>query len=321
MHTDFAEWFRAAGLAPTSEELPKRWAGVEAFEANRNNVIALAEIFFGFFDHKESFLDGFRKQFQVADSSFRMRENDRELSVLAGATLVTIMEESETDLADLATLALVACAAQNLRATPCVAEIPELAVKNLTRRAISRSKLNENEDEDENQKGINRLRREIDVIGEESNILWWIFGETSRDTAKRWSICTVPQAAVMAGKELADLSRIAPGPAAAAALLNRVIKMVKTKPPAQVTVKDAIASLSKEWRQTFVKDHCPPPLANVTPVSNGIKLSLDLAADNAWVQNLATSTKIQHGGKIAPEILAYQIYLECLLVSLWSELK
>ena len=217
------------------------------------------------------------------------------MAVLAGATLVTLMEEDYTpDIGDLAALALISCAAQNLRAAPCVPDIPERAVKYLSRRCMNRSALETDEDEsevDEDRTEIMQLRRDVDLVGEESNVLWWVFGERSRDTDERWSGCTVSKCALMAGKELSDLTRIVPGPAAAAALLDRVLKFAKAKPPASIALKDAISKVAPSWRQSFVKERCPSSLANLRPLSQGIKLSVELAEGDAWVAALASSTK------------------------------
>ncbi len=323
MHSDFSEWFRAAGMEPHADELQKRWVGVDAFEVDSEEVVSLVEIFFGFFDGQDSFLAELRKVFQDADASFRMRDNDRELSVLAGAILVAVMEEGSTELGDLTALALVACAAQNLRATPCVPDIPERAAKHLARRTVSRGELDPDEEStaDENQLQVNQLQRNLDVVREETNVLWWVFGESSRDTNERWSEYAVPQVTLMAGKELANLTRIAPGPASASALLDRVIKFSKAKPPAQIAVKDAIADVPLDWRQKYLKDNYDDALANLCPVSHGIKLSVDLAEGNAWVPALASSIKVQREAKIAPHLLGYQVYIECLLASMLSKLK
>lgn len=323
MHSDFSEWFHAAKIELQGDVLQKRWAAVDTFQVGRDEIISLTELFFGFFDGNDNFLATFRQAFQDTDSSFRMRGNNQELSVLAGATLVDAMERCSMELGDLAALALVSCAAQNLRPTPSVLDIPERAVKHLIRRSVNRGDLDPDDksEADENQAEVMQLRRDLDVIGEESNVLWWVFGETSRDTNKRWSECSVPQTALMAGKELADLTRIPPGPAAAAALLDRVVKYAKPKPPAQITVNDAIADVVLDWRQIFAKDRCPAVLANLRPVSQGIKMSVELAQDDAWVAALASSTKIQRGGKIAPRLLAYQVFVECVLASLWAKMK
>jgi hypothetical protein len=196
-------------------------------------------------------------------------------------------------------------------------------VKHLARRTVIRGKLDPDDASgaDENQLQVMQLQRNLDVIGEESNVLWWVFGESSRDTNERWSGYAVPQATIMAGKELADLTRITPGPASASALLDRVVKYSKTKPPAQVAVKDAIAGVSLDWRQQYVKNHSPEALLNLCPVSHGIKLSVDLVEGDAWIPVLAASTKIQREGKIAPHLLAYQVFVECLFAALWSKMK
>lgn len=323
MHKDFSEWFRTAGIEQNNESLKMRWTGIDAFEVGRNDIVWLTELFFGIDSPKEKFLAAFRKAFQDADSSFRMRENDRELSVLAGATLVSVMERSPLALGDLAALAIVSCAAQNLRAGPCVVDIPELAVQHLNHRSVARGEIDAAEDSDatEDQASIHQLRQDFEVIAEESNILWWVFGETSRDTDQRWSRYSVAQTAIMAGKELAELTRIAPGPASAAALLDRVVKFAKSPLPTQIAVKDAIAAVDLEWRQRFAKYHCPTPLANIRPVSQGIKLSVELADGSAWVGALASSTKMRRDAKIAPRLLAYQVYVECLLSTFWNEEK
>jgi hypothetical protein len=323
MHNNFSEWFLAAGIEWPSEVLEKRWVGVETFSAGRDEIVSLVELFFAFYEGNETFIENFRVPFKQADSAFRMKDNNRELSVLAGAKLVSIMENGSVLLGDFASMALVSCGAQNLRASACVNDIAERAAKHLNARAIARSQPDPNaeSEDDETTVLIKTLQRDLNVVAEESNMLWWVFGETSRDTGKRWSDYSVAQAALMAGKELADLSRIAPGPAAAAALLDRVVKFVKPKPPAHVVLKDAIAELPMDWRQNFTRPGCPPSLLNLCPVSHGIKLSVDLAEGDAWVQALPTSTKTKGGGKIAPQLLAYQIFLEHLIASLWSKVK
>jgi len=323
MHKDFSEWYRLAGIELQNDVLLKRWAGVEAFEAGRDEIVSLVELFFGFYDVTEQFIGNFRSPFQAADAAFRMRDNNQELSVLAGAKLVSVMEGTSIELGDLATMALVSCAAQNLRSAPCVNEIPERATQHLSRRSIRRNQipLTTPPEGGGPSPEIVQIQRDLAVVAEESNVLWWVFGESSRDLNKRWSECPVPQATLLAGKELADLTRIVPGPAAAAALLDRVVKCAKARPPVHVLVKDAIAELPKDWRQNFVKNYCPTRLLNLCPVSHGIKMSVDLADGDAWVQAFANSAKIQHGGKIAPHLLAYQIFVECLFVSFWAKLN
>src|SRR5258708_2067309 len=139
MHSQFSEWLLTAGIELQDDVLQKRWAGVEAFTAGCADIISLVELFFGFFDGKERFLENFRVPFKQADGAFRMKENSQELSVLAGAKLVSIMEGGERELGDLASLAVVCCAAQNLRAAPSVADIAHRAAKHLNARTLNRN--------------------------------------------------------------------------------------------------------------------------------------------------------------------------------------
>lgn len=322
MHSHFSEWFLAAGIELQDDVLQKRWAGVEGFEVGREEIISLVELFFGFYDGKEGFLDNFRASFKEADGAFRMKDNNPELSVLAGATLVFVMEAGERELGDLASLAIVSCLAQNLRTAPCVPDIAKRAAKHLNARTLKRSEPNPGAEttEDETLALVEQLQRDLAAVAEESNVLWWIFGESSRDTGARWSDYSVAQAAIISGKELADLTRVMPGPAASGALLDRVVKFANAKPPAQITLKEAIAELPADWRQGLVKNF-PAALLRVCPISHSIKISVDMVNGDAWVKALPSAAKIQRGGKIAPQLLAYQVFLERLLASFWSKVK
>jgi hypothetical protein len=320
MHNHFSEWFLAAGIEMQDDPLQKRWVGVETFTAGRGEIISLVEVFYGFFEGKENFVTSFRAPFKQADGAFRMQDNNQELSVLAGAKLVSIMEGDDVGLGDLAAIALVSCAAQNLRAAPVVGDISERAAKHLNARTLKRTLPDPNADasDDETAETLEQVKRDLAAVTEESNVLWWVFGETSRDTQKPWSDYSVAHAALMAGKELADLIRILPGPAASGAILDRVVKFAKGKPPAQLVLKDAIAESAHDWRQNLIKPF-PVVLLSLCPVTHGVKLSLELANGDAWHGALASVAKIHRGGKIAPRLLAYQVFVECLLVSAWQK--
>lgn len=70
------------------------------------------------------------------------------------------------------------------------------------------------------------LEKNEKLLLEESNIVWWIFGERSRINGERFSDLDPALCALLAGKELADLVKLLPGPIAAPAYLDRVIRNV-----------------------------------------------------------------------------------------------
>jgi hypothetical protein len=84
MHKDFGEWYRLAGMEPDGAILANRWAVIEAYSPSTDDVISLTQLFYGLGKPKEAFMSAFVKAFHGAEPAFRTRENNHELSVLAG---------------------------------------------------------------------------------------------------------------------------------------------------------------------------------------------------------------------------------------------
>jgi hypothetical protein len=341
MHKDFAEWHRSAGITPNGETLPKRWAAIDEFQVGRDEIVYLTRLFYRLGKPSEEFLTAFRASFQKADPAFPMRDNDQELVVLAGAELIDIIERGATNSADLAALSVVCAAAQNTRGSPAVTDIPEIATQYLSKRAIERVSVREGEGNsdagprkalfealatlgtpyDGLPKEFERLQRELSVVAEESNMLWWLFSEYSRDLRQPWNKSTVPAAALIAGKELADLTRVIPGPIAATAFLDRAVRSAKAKPPAAILIIDAMNDVPVEWRLKYVTKGCPSQLEDLLPISHGVKISLSSPDNDAWLSAFTLGTGISADSKLAPHVLAYQIFLEALLCRSWNLLR
>jgi hypothetical protein len=95
IHPEFADWYRAASVAPPQELLDKRWLGVE--EAAQNvtalGAIALLRIFCvrakAVLEAPQFLDDAFRKH----DPSFSNRDNLEEIRILSGAVLRHLIED------------------------------------------------------------------------------------------------------------------------------------------------------------------------------------------------------------------------------------
>ena len=339
MHKDFAEWYRSAGITPNGEILPKRWAAIQEYQPGRDEIVSLAQLFYRLGKPSEEFLNKFRTSFQNVDPAFPMRDNDQELVVLAGAQLVATIESGPINLADLAALSLVTGAAQNMRGSPAVADIPEIAVTYLSKRAVARAANGDGNSNSANEllfdgltelgtpydglpKEFERLQRELSVVSEESNMLWWLFSEHSRDLNEPWKKQSgVPSVALMVGKELADLTRVIPGPISARAFLDRAIRSIKSKPPEAVLVVDAINGVAPEWRQRYVAEGCPTSIQGLMPISHGLKISLAAPENNAWFSAFTHETGIRPESKLPPNVLAYQLYVEAIFSRAWKTLR
>ncbi len=341
MHKNFAEWYRAAGIPPNADILPKRWTAIEKYAAGRDEVVSLARLFYRLGRPSEHFESAFRAVFQTEDAAFQMRDNDQELLILAGAKLIDVIERNPTGMADFAALSLVCAAVQNLRETVAVPDIPETAARYLSKRAIERAR--DGQGDSDSTGGtrrtlfdgltaagapynalpteLDRLQKQLDIVSEESNMLWWLFSEYSHDLKQPWSKSTVPTVALVAGKELAEMTRVLPGPIAATAFLDRIIRFAKTKPPSTILVVEAINDVSVEWRRNFAQQNCPAELEDLLPISYGVKISLTAPEADAWFIAFKTGTGISADSKLVPHLLAYQVFLEGLLCRSWRMVK
>lgn len=338
MHKDFAEWYRSAGIEPDGEILPKRWGAINELSHNRDTVVSLTSLFYRLGKPSQDFLSEFVGEFQKTDPAFRTRDNDHELCVLAGATLIDVIESCESDLADMAALSLVCAAASNARPCPPVREIPEIAARYLGVRSASRASDNTKQFEMKSHRELfdaltaagkphDMLAKQLEhwmsqfaIVTEESNILWWLFSEYSRDEEQQWSKYSVPAVALMAGKELADLTRLIPGPSASIAFLDRVLRSARSKCPSLIEVKDAINDAPLSWRERYAAN-APSELYNLAPFSYAVGLSVGTPDSNVWLPAFSQKSGIAPNAKMPPRLFAYQVYRECLLSRLWTDLK
>ena len=106
MNPLFADWYRAAGITPSEEELAKRWSAIEAIskKPSAGLVIKAARLFcvpIRKSDIAPELVDAFRSR----DETFPLRENDQLLKVLAGAFLRNVIE-SDNDMSAVAAMAV-----------------------------------------------------------------------------------------------------------------------------------------------------------------------------------------------------------------------
>jgi hypothetical protein len=116
----------------------------------------------------------------------------------------------------------------------------------------------------------------VSILEEESNMLWWLFSEWSRDLEEPLCDLEAGVAAIIAGKELADLTKILPGHPAVRGFLQRAIAASrKDHAGAQVSIADAIDKTPIEWRRLWVGQRDIAQLRGLVPVLEGIRLSID----------------------------------------------
>jgi len=335
MNSYFGDWYRSAGIPPEGIPLAERWKAVESFQPDTDDIALLTQTFYELSLSDQSFPQRFRQGFNQVDPNFRMSGNDRELIVLAGAELVDVITRGSRDIADLAALFLVCGAVQNVRAASAMPQIPEIAAKHLSDRSVGRDKAEKDGKEETLLKALSaagepysklapefqKLQLEFPLVKEESNMLWWLISETSRDVSKRWSEMPLGMVCALTAKELADLTAIVPGPIAARAFLDRAIRSGRDRVAASISIADVVNDTDKAWRDSCFSKPLPTGLEGILPLTHAVVLSVRSSDDRAWRPIFKTATVIAATAKASPDALSYQFYLEQLAVRSFTEMK
>ena len=98
MHEDFARWYGAVSLGGDQPRRQARWEGVSSIvrDADRNTVEGLLRLAHGSRQAPAAaVVKAIRQAFKATDDAFEMSGNDRELQILAGASLAVLMETNE----------------------------------------------------------------------------------------------------------------------------------------------------------------------------------------------------------------------------------
>lgn len=108
MHPDFARWYRAVELDDNQERRQARWDAVGVLREKANFALVEALIRLAFKTRQlpaSNSLQLMRDVFTEQDETFPAQGNDREMQILAGASLAAIMED-DGDVACCAALAV-----------------------------------------------------------------------------------------------------------------------------------------------------------------------------------------------------------------------
>lgn len=315
-------WLRDAGIEANVETLPQYLKVIDEYLPKPDEIISFARLFYGLGSQDDRSLDKFGTALQVADPSFLIEKHRRELAVFAGAALIALIERDQHDqLADLSALCLVCGGSQGVRVAVPVPDMPGIAARYIEARTSKRASRPIGTVEEEDDSTIWKLERELTLVSEETSMLWWLVSEYSRDRNESWKKVGPLAAPIIAGKELADLTRIIPGPVAATAFLDRLVRLSDSaKSPKPISIKAAIDKTPREWREQYLFK-AAAHLEDLAPISNAIKLSLTVSEGDDWSPVFEKGTALETNSEILPNALAYQIFLERLMARLSEELE
>lgn len=350
----FADRYAEASLTPTPQLITSRQAAAERIVGNitEARILDLAGVYYSSPGLDLAWL---REEFAQEDASFSLVNNERETRVLAAAMLGALVADEHSE-AILAVIAghvsghrppvqaewLVRDASEALgrlsvaerrpamietKVVPTATttlgdEIKALAQndwpalltvldKMRTERRSSAAMVS-----NQTTSALTALNRQVRLLREESQMLWWLFSGHSRTLERSFGAFGPQQAALVGAVDLGGLTTATElGPVAAPAMLERVIAMAKgPKKAASQDLASAVDGLARKdlERLQMFPDVLPARLA---PVTVAIVLARTIGS-GAWHARFQETTGLEATISFEPADLAGQLYREHLLAQL-----
>jgi hypothetical protein len=162
---------------------------------------------------------------------------------------------------------------------------------------------------------VRRLAAQVATLREEVEMLWWHIGGWSRLIDQPFVDIEIGLVAVLAGIDLADMSKSTAGPAAARALLQRTLTAVRKGRATKVTIKDAVDALPEEQFKLLKLSPRLAEVAEICPVLSAFAKAQEIGRSPTWHGAFKKATELDAGASFGQLDLALQAYRERLLVS------
>lgn len=348
---NFADRYAEAGLQPTGDQIALRREPVNAIVSNltSSQCLDLAETYYG---QDPENLNWFRDAFAEEDAAFSLVNNDREKRLLAALVLAQAIEdENESALLAVTTgsmlqrreptvagwlvsMALDAFKKQTVDNRKSIPIDPRIAATKIEKVTEAIEAITPNDVAGQQaafeavrkeassstqtvatktSRAIAGLSRQLQLQREETQMLWWVIGNHSRQLGRSFSSIPPSAAALIAATDLGDLvSTSSLGPLAAPAMLARVVSGAKkAKGPAKQTLASAIDSLTREELESVRRDG-----SEKRPFLNPIATAIDLAfsmGGGKWHERFKTTVGLEASIEMGTLEIAEQRYLEHLL--------
>lgn len=163
---------------------------------------------------------------------------------------------------------------------------------------------------------IKPLLGEISDLREETEMLWWHVGGWSSSLDRPLSGMDVATAAVVAGIDLAALTKSSLGPIASAALLLRTIQQGRATGGEKVSLQAAVDSLGLEELEKLNPNSLPKEMHDICPVRAALSKAAEAGMGTTWHSQFEKATGLAPTSPLSPHELAMQAYRENLLAAL-----
>lgn len=348
---DLEAWLAEFEFCSNPEVLQLRLNTVETF-ASSVSASEIEELVLMAFQTKEKpssqFVERFRSGFRADDANFPSYGNDREMEVLAGMTLFSIMNHSSINMSARCALSISTASLDGARSHGLPHDLPGHAKVFLIQISeANRSRPNLNK---ASKPTVEPLIQAIEAIpdaavdavaikaaltmtvkatksvstqintmfsaagkfmqqqDEELQILWWLLGSRAEGFDCNFEDIPENSKALVFATELADHTTLLPGPVSIKALLSRA----GLREDNQVVVPTVLGAIQMDWLQKLVSGQTLSPILH--PLHFAIERQLENGEGSEWVKSWINRVGIKEDVSFTPLNLAVQIYRERLLL-------
>lgn len=346
------EWYRMASIEPDVEILNKRREGINNHVSamDKQSVFEIVRLFFKKGLKYNESIDSFRSAFRDVDEIFPLRNNNLELQILAGASILNCIESNHKHSIN-AALATLCANFQNADTMSIVDEVRNASAKYLDEQSIKSRKRDNlpqinlelipdalktnlrnsfsyetvqpiiemlekslKQSIKTTKKSLTIFEKSLMAQEEEADILWWLLGEHSNDLKCSISKLKRSASTIIIAKELADKTRIIPGPISIDAFIDKSIQKSKKQKNTSITLKEAINDTPLDWRSNLISEKDFDEVEDLCPIHFAIKRSVESGDKSSWIVSFEKNIGIKADASISPLELSLQAYREFLLI-------
>lgn len=157
-------------------------------------------------------------------------------------------------------------------------------------------------------------------LSEETNILWWIFGEYSNIFQKSFHTFSPQLLSVVSALELDQLTVSLPGAGKIDAIINKVLSILDKTSSQNNTLEEIVSSIKEH--QEAIKANLPtmnPILIPFCPYTFGLTSYLEYS-EVEWKDVYFKKTKINCQSTTSLSRYASQLYRELMMIRVWKHL-
>jgi len=148
---------------------------------------------------------------------------------------------------------------------------------------------------------------------EEIDFLWWLTSSHSKSQDVRFRELGIAQASLVLPLEIADLTRLLPGPASAVpVLLQALLTSGAESTTRTITLADAVNATKRDWREKNVT--LPADVGGLCPIHLAVRKSLDTDGSDEWLPVYRKACDVPGEVQVQVGAMATQFYREALFL-------